>query len=230
MRPGVAGAILLAAFLFPLSSQAEEDPKLATWVREAESLAARQLPVQAVAKCNEVITACEAQYEDTKEMIFCARTSAESLIYLMGSVVGEEQKKTIVIAPTWSHAYFIKAYALQEMGHLPEARENILRAVALSPANAQYLCELGNLQQLEKNWPAAKETFKKAEADAKLSPPALQPVELGRARRGYAYCLVEEGNLDGAEKIYQECLKTDPNDTRAKNELEYVQKLRAKAK
>jgi hypothetical protein len=41
---------------------------------------------------------------------------------------------------------------------------------------------------------------------------------------------VELGKLEEAEKIYQQCLAADPNDTRAKQELEYVRGLRVKGK
>jgi Flp pilus assembly protein TadD len=55
-------------------------------------------------------------------------------------------------------------------------------------------------------------------------------VELGRARRGLGYVLVELGKLDEAEKKYQQCLVDDPKDRKAAAELEYVRGLKAKAK
>ena len=41
---------------------------------------------------------------------------------------------------------------------------------------------------------------------------------------------VELGQVDEAEKKYQQCLPDDPNDTKAKRELDYVRSLQAKRK
>jgi tetratricopeptide (TPR) repeat protein len=96
----------------------------------------------------------------------------------------------------------------------------------LSPHNPHYLCELGEIYQLEKNWPKAIETFKQAEDENPLAPDDTRAVELARARRGIGYVLVELGKLDEAEKKYEQCLKTDPKDTQAARELEYVRQLK----
>jgi tetratricopeptide (TPR) repeat protein len=91
-----------------------------------------------------------------------------------------------------------------------------------------YLSELGSIYKLEKNWPEAKKTFEAAEEHAALSPDDLKASELGLARRGLGYVLVELGQLAEAEKKYQQCLKDDPNDKKAAAELEYVRGLKAK--
>jgi tetratricopeptide (TPR) repeat protein len=102
--------------------------------------------------------------------------------------------------------------------------------LALSPLNSQYRSELGEIYQLEKNWAKAKQQFEEAEDNAKLSPEHAKAGELGRARRGLAYVFVELGELDEAEKKYQQCLAADPTDMRAKRELDYVRELKAKRK
>jgi Flp pilus assembly protein TadD len=50
--------------------------------------------------------------------------------------------------------------------------------------------------------------------------------ELGRALRGKGFVLVELGKLDEAEAMYRRCLAIDPADTKAANELRYVQSRR----
>jgi len=40
--------------------------------------------------------------------------------------------------------------------------------------------------------------------------------------------LVERGKLDEAEKKYQQCIAANPNDTKAKAELQYVREQKAK--
>jgi Flp pilus assembly protein TadD len=69
-----------------------------------------------------------------------------------------------------------------------------------------------------------------AEEHAALSPDDAKTEELGRARRGVGYVLVELRKLDEAEKKYQQCLKENPKDKKAAAELEYVRRLKAKEK
>jgi tetratricopeptide (TPR) repeat protein len=113
---------------------------------------------------------------------------------------------------------------------MAEAKSAVKLAIELSPFNSRYLSELGEMYQLEKNWPKAKETFEAAEENAGLSPAELKGDELGRARRGLGYVFVELGKLEEAEKKYQQCLAADPHDTRAARELEYVRGLQTKTK
>lgn len=42
------------------------------------------------------------------------------------------------------------------------------------------------------------------------------------------YALVELKRLDEAEKMYRQCLELDKNDSKASNELRYIQNLKAK--
>lgn len=141
----------------------------------------------------------------------------------------KEQKNTTVLSANWAYAYFLKAYALQELGRLPEAKVLLERAISLSPRNAQFLSELGSIFQREKNWPKALQTYKTAESSAReFSPPNTKDVELAAAWRGIAYILVEQNQLDDAEKLYRQCLELNKNDAKASNELRYVLGLKAK--
>jgi len=159
---------------------------------------------------------------------FCARTSAESLGYMLKSA--SEQGSAIALSSIWSDAYFMKAYALLDLGRASEAKSAVERAVALAPWNAQYVAELGHIYQLEKNWAKARETFEAAEEHAQLAPEESKASELARARRGLGYVFVELGKLDEAEKKYRQCLAANPKDTKAAQELEYVRGLRSKTK
>jgi tetratricopeptide (TPR) repeat protein len=124
----------------------------------------------------------------------------------------------------------MKAYALQDLGRIGEAKSAVKMALELSPWNSQYLSELGNIYQHEKSWLKAKETFEAAEEHAQLAPDDTKAGELARARRGLGYVFVELGQLDEAEKKYRQCLAADPKDAKAAKELEYVRGLRTKGK
>ncbi|HEX7516030.1 MAG TPA: tetratricopeptide repeat protein [Chthoniobacterales bacterium] len=206
----------------------DKDPQMLNLLQEARTLIdGKKLPA-AIEKCDKVIASFKTHYGSRKEKIYCARTSAETLGYLLKAAT--DKHNAIALSSTWSDAHFMKAYALQDLGRLAEAKSAVQLAVSLSPWNSRYLSELGNLYQLEKNWPKAREAFETAEDQAPLSPDDVKAEELGRARRGLAYVFVEQGKLAEAEKKYQQCLAADPHDTRAAQELEYVRGLRAKTK
>jgi Flp pilus assembly protein TadD len=46
-------------------------------------------------------------------------------------------------------------------------------------------------------------------------------------RRGRGFVLTELGRLDEAEAAYRESLKIEPDSERAKNELQYIARLKA---
>ena len=217
-----------AAWAEASATNPDKDPQIANLLQDARRLIDSNKAETAIESCDKVINAFKARYEDSKQKIYCARTSPESLGYLLQAA--NEKTNAVVLSPTWAGAYFMKAYALQDLRRIPEARTNVQLALELSPFNSQFLSELGQIYQLEKNWPKAKQQFESAEDNAKLSPEETQAIELGRARRGVAYVFVELGKLDEAEKKYQQCLAADPNDKKAKQELEYVRGLRAKGK
>jgi tetratricopeptide (TPR) repeat protein len=206
----------------------DKDPQPPKLLQEARTLIDGRKPQAAIERCEKVIALFKTHYANTKEKIYCARSSAESLGYLLKAAA--EKHNAIALSSTWADAYFMKGYALQELGRMAEAKSAVQRAVELSPWSSHYLSELGNIYALEKNWAKAKEAFETAEDQAPLAPDDVKVEELGRARRGIAYVLVELGKLDEAEKKYQQCLKENPNDTKAAAELEYVRGLKAKSK
>jgi tetratricopeptide (TPR) repeat protein len=189
--------------------------------------AARQLmdagkPDKAVqTEIDPVIKYYEGKYSLESRKVYCARTSAETLAYLLETA--SKKDKAVAIGPEWATAYFMKAYALIDLGRVSEARTNLTRALKLSPNNSQYLSELAHLYQTEKNWAESQKLFVRAEECARtFSPDEAKVRELNRALRGQGYNLVEMGKLDEAEAKYRECLKLDQNDRAALDELKYI--------
>lgn len=219
------------------SADPENDPQPPKLLREARTLIDTKKPQAAIEKCEKVIELFKTHYGERKEKVYCARTSAENLGYLLkaGADMNEGKfeagkKQAIVISSTWANAYFMKAFVLGELGKRAEAMLALKEAIALSPWNSQYLSELGYHYALQKDWGKAMETYEAAEEHATLSPDGAKTEELGRARRGVGYVLVELRRLDEAEKKYQQCLKENPKDKKAAAELEYVRRLKAKEK
>lgn len=185
-------------------------------------------PAEAITECfDKVIINFKTKYGDHKEQIYCARTKTETLMYLL--MASNEKRNARAISAVWSDAYFMKGYALIDLGRISEAKNYIEQALILSPNNSEYLSELGHIYQIEKNWPKSLETFKAAEdAASSFSPEENKKFELGRARRGLGYVFVEMGQLDQAEEKYRQCIEVDSADGKAKAELEYIRELKSK--
>ncbi len=172
----LALAVAAVGIAASTGSDPDKDPQVAELLRDARYLVDSRNPAAAIPKCDAVINAYKTHYSSSKQKIFCARTSAEALGVLLKAAV--DKNNAIVLSSTWSDAYFMKAYALQD--------------------------------------------------NAPLSPEASRADDLGRARRGLGYVLVELGKLDEAEKEYQQCIAANPNDTKVKAELQYVREQKAK--
>ena len=189
---------------------------------------------EALVLADAVVQSYEDRYRHGKRQVFASRSPVESQAYLSevgrAPSPGKEATEAGIYASTWGDAYYLKSFILTEMKRFPESKKAIEAAVALAPHNAAYRAELGQLLLKEKAWDAATKEFKRAEADAReFSPGSVRNRELARALRGQAFVMVEKKDLDGAEKIYNECVKLDPADRTAQAELRYIAQLRAKA-
>jgi tetratricopeptide (TPR) repeat protein len=181
-----------------------------------------------------MIVKFDQKFGGSAQKVFTARTSQESLLYMMESAVskpvaGTPTQGATAVSWVWSEGFYYKGYALIELGRPAEARRFLEQALAMAPRNARYLEELGDLNSREKNWPAALEIFKRAEEAARTTSPAnVKNQELARAWRGQGYVLVEQNKLDEAEALYRQCLALDQNDRRAAAELKFVLDQKAK--
>ena len=228
-------ALIFALFSFTTAYADEgkgftqaEDVEFAKTLDQGAQLIQGHKQQEAIAAFEKVSTAYEEKYKDTPEKIYCARNATESLVYLTKSAIGDKPQSAIVLSsPNWAYAYFLKGYALIDLGKLPEARASIQKALDLMPDNAQFIGEIGHLYQIEKNWDLQIQTFKQMEHAADLDP-NTKSIYLPRAWRGIAFALTEQGKFDESESYYKKCLDMNPNDHTAQNELRYIQMLKAK--
>jgi hypothetical protein len=174
-----------------------------------------------------VIDHHEVMYKGSTSRFYSAQNQVQMIIY--AALPAGDKQSIEVLDPVWADAYLLKAYALTELKRIPEAQKALESAIALSPMNSQYLSELAYTYQAQKDCDKSIETYVQAASMAELaSEDATKTIDLTRAWRGQGYCLVEQGKLDEAEAMYRKCLALDPNDNRAKGELEYVRGLRKK--
>jgi tetratricopeptide (TPR) repeat protein len=229
----LAASILLCQSM-PSRAGTDNPPAAAPRADEAEQQqrvdAAAQLlqqgkPAEAIDSLDKVIAHFEALRKDKTDLAYCARSPGESLAYL--AQAAKDSTATSVYGSAWCDAYFLRGYALIELGRTAEARPALERAVQLAPREAHYRSELADLYAREKNWNEALAAF---DASATVAEESVEKehknAELGRALRGKGYVLVELGRLDEAEAMYRRCLALDPADRKAMNELRYVQQRR----
>lgn len=229
----LAASILLCQSV-PSHAAADNPPTASARADEAEQqrqvdAAARLLqerkPAEAIDGVDKVIAHFEALRKDKTDVAYCARSPAESLVYL--AQAAKDETPASVYGAAWCDAYFLRGYALIELGRTGEARAALERAIQLAPREAHYRSELAELYAREKNWNDALAAF---DASAKVAEESVDKerknAELGRALRGKGFVLVELGKLDEAEAMYRRCLALDPADRKAMNELRYVQQRR----
>jgi len=172
-----------------------------------------------------VIGHFERTYQDSDKHVYAARNQLQTFLYV--ALPHDDKKGVEVLDATWSDAYLLKAYALTELRRLDDAQAALERAVALSPFSADYLSELAYTYQAQGRCDQSISTYQQAESVAQIgSDDATKTSDLTRAWRGQGYCLVEEGRLDEAEKLYRKCLELDPSDAKAKGEIEYIKEKR----
>jgi tetratricopeptide (TPR) repeat protein len=220
-----------------------EEEKLVKLLEDGESALTAGRSQEAIADYfDKVIASYEQRYTGGKLRVYCAHDMAEVLLYMTeaaqqggtraappSGTQAVHQADAIALPPTWADAWFLKSYALTELHKDAEAAAALDRALALSPRYARYLNERAFHYAQAKDWRRALQLYGDAEDAAKLITNARgQRVERTRALRGQGYTLVELGDLDGAEAKYRASLALDPDDTKAKQELDYIQGVRKK--
>ena len=182
---------------------------------------------KAVAEFDDVIEICNRKYSDKKVKVFASRGSVETLYYM--ALAATQNIDAIAVDTTCSDAFYLRGYTELDLGNIVRAQSFVERAIEMSPNNSVYLSELAHIQQTNKKWNEALETFTESEGAAEIySPEQLKITELTRAKRGVGFALTELQRFDEAEIKYKECLKLDPNDKGSAKELEYIKSLRTK--
>lgn len=179
----------------------------------------------ALKEFDKAITLCKSEYESGDTKVYAARSPNEVMLYMM--LATTEGKNARAVAPTCADALYLKGYAVIDYGDLEQAQTLLERAVAMAPMNSRYLSELGHVFHAKRDWSSALKIFLQAEEAAQsYSPQVVKVQELSRAKRGVGFSLIELGRPDEAERKFRECLKVNPGDKGAIEELEYLKKMR----
>jgi tetratricopeptide (TPR) repeat protein len=174
----------------------------------------------------QIIHTYETAYAHSTQRVYCAESIVEAMLYLT-QAAHDGQSARVLPKPTWALAYYFRGYAYGSLGDTTEAEASLKQALALSPSNSQFLSELANAFEHQKDWPNALKTFQDADAAAiNAARPEVKIPLRCRALRGQGYVLVELHRLDDATQKYQECLGINPGDQASMRELGYIQGLR----
>jgi len=211
----------------PQSDTQREETEQTKLLQEGAVLLRTKKAQDAVSIFEKVIAYYESKHRGGAVQIYCANNQVEALFYLTKHAT-QNPKIEARIVRIWCDAQFLKAYALVELGRVGDAQSALEAAIALAPANSQYLSELGNIYLRQKNWVKALETYIGAEEAAQFSDPQIRQSHLAKAHRGVGYALIELGRLDEAEAKYRQSIQIDPNEKLARNQLEYIRQLRVK--
>lgn len=215
---------------------ADKDEEAARWKRlnEFHKLARSGHAAEALPRIEALIAEFEARYPPGSTRWYVARDLGESLAYsLLAATQLEGSSQTtaqVLTGVAWADAYFVKGWALVELRRTDEARAALDRAVQLAPYASEYLIERAEASKLERKWDEAMRDFAAAEDFATFSPEDARKGVKAQAMRGQAFAHVELGDYDAAEKVLKACLKLDPDDRRAREELDYIAQARAAAK
>lgn len=207
----------------PTAAAAAAEDRL---IDQAAGLINAGKPADAVALLQQVVAAEERAHAGETRRVYCARTPAETLAY--GVMAAKDHAGAIVLSQQWCTAIFLEGFAMIDLGKGEEAKAYLDRAVAMAPMNAHFLGELGEWYKNRKDLTTARDLFAKASDAAALSPPDSRSFDKRRGLRGLGYILIEQGRLEDAERLYNQCLAMDPNDDRAKAQLQYIAQQRAK--
>lgn len=217
-------AILAAAALL---AAADEDPQAKVVVAAAQAMATGH-PDVAIATVDPALAAYDKQFAGEKRRIVCAYTPEDTLLNLLGAAA--DKTDAIAVTGSWCDALFIKGFSLVDLHRYDKGVPLLERATTMAPHRAHFLNELGYAYQQQKRWDQSFAAFARAADATAFSDKARVTTEKGRALRGMGYALIEQGKWDEAEKLYRECLAMDPDDVKAKNELQFIAEQRARPK
>jgi hypothetical protein len=91
----------------------DKDPQMEKLLWDARHHIDAKNPAAAIPKCDTIINAYKAYYGSRKEKIYCGRSGTETLGALLKAAADREN--AIALSPTWADAYYLKAYALQDL-------------------------------------------------------------------------------------------------------------------
>lgn len=224
------------AFLAPpLWAEPSADPDALALQQAFDALNAKDFD-RTVAKSQEVITRFEDRRQpDTRYT--CTSGGPDTLTQLLGAAVANDKQadKTITTTSAVSsdicNAYFLKGFALVDLGRHADALPNFETAIAMDPDNSHYLNEIGEWYKTDRQWEKSLAYFTRASETSDLSLDFLDDKAEAqrirndrscRAYRGISFNQSELHRWDEARAALKKCLAIYPKDPGSLQELDYI--------
>jgi len=174
-------------------------------------------------KLNSVVTYCESKSSlDSVKVVSVA--NQDEFDYFMTTL--KKDTSVVWLDMVCPATYKMLAFLYIDKGKVNLAISSLERATQFAPLWAEPHTELGYIMNKLGNFKKAETSYKYAIklADQFESSKDLKPMAL----RGLGFSLTELGDLDGAQKAYEESLLLEPDNKNAPGELKYIDELRAR--
>ena len=195
-------------------------------VEAAMALLQRGQAAQALPQLDKLVAEAEATLKrDTQNRVY----AADDRNFVIASLLEAAKRKqsAVVVSTDWIAPLYPRAYALIELGQLDRARADLDRVLAISPYTPRALGERAQISMRRKDFAAAEADLNKMREYGKMSAnPADAIGYQGFALRGLGYVAVERKQWDKALGFYNEALKLNPNDDKAKAEIDFIRRSR----
>lgn len=190
----------------------------------------------AVAKAQEIITRFEKGRQPDTAYV-CASGAPDTLTQLLGATLAKEKgddkvaATTVAVSSDICDAYFLKGFALVDLGRHADALPSLETAIAMDPDNNHYLNELGEWYKTARQWEKSLAFFTRASEtsdlsldylDDKAEAKRIRNDRLCRSYRGISFSQSELRHWDEARAALRKCLAIYPNDPGSLNELAYI--------
>lgn len=192
----------------------------------AMALLQRGQAAQALPQLDKLVAEADAVFKsDTKNRVYAADDRNLVLASLLEAA--KRKQSAVVVSTDWIAPLYARAYALIELGQLDRARADLDRVLAISPYTPRALGERAQISMRRKDFAAAEVDLNKMREYGKMSAnPADAIGYQGFALRGLGYIAVERKQWDKALGFYNEALKLNPNDDKAKAEIDFIRRSR----
>jgi tetratricopeptide (TPR) repeat protein len=132
-----------------------------------------------------------------------------------------------VLGPDWCLALFGMGYVLIDLKRSDEAGAYLARAVEMAPTRAHYINEYAEWHKSRRDWTKSLELFTRAWDVVDRDKQGPDRMIAARALRGMGFNQIELGDLIEARRLFKQSLEFEPENTMAKSELDYIDRLEA---
>jgi len=190
-------------------------------VAAATDLVSAQRYQEADALLDEVLDAFE-QLMTREAILYVSVASQEELDLFKREFA--EGRDVVWLDWAFREALLVKAFLAAGHRRFEDSLEILRVEAAFAPFTAAVHCERGYVLNQMQRPNEGLDAYRFA-LELAMRFESSRP-DMPVAWRGIGYSLIELDDLEGAEKAYQESLRLQPDNPLAKQELEYIQKLR----